>query len=102
MYKRQVWVVAIILSSFAPIAAVLSEWLFLFMLLAAFYGCFGLGVAGWRCANDHIDSVKRGYLNSGLGMVRAGKVLSVVAVIASTPAVLVWTALLAALLAGLR
>lgn len=36
---------------------------------------------GWWCANDHIDSVDRGYLYRGRGMAVAGKVLSMIATI---------------------
>ena len=39
------------------------------------------GPIGWWCANDHIDSVDRGYLWRGRKMAVAGKVCSMIATI---------------------
>ena len=39
------------------------------------------GPIGWWCANDHIDSVDRGYLSRGRGMAVAGKACSMIATI---------------------
>ena len=50
-----------------------------------------VGPWGWWAANDHIDSVDRGYLQHGRGLAIAGKVCSVI----STLFLAFWVAIFA-------
>lgn len=58
------------------------------------------GPIGWWSANDHIDSVDRGYLSRGRGMAVVGKALSMIATILYIAALGFYAVILILALAG--